>query len=161
MPQPLRQPPHRQVWLLVLAVIVVVGAALAWQLWLRPAGPVATTAAGPVATTAPSPTDATRPPTTLKPEPGVLWQRTGSDIELGGAFDAPKKWRIVWSFNCRNFAKFGGGNFKLTGDGDFEQVLVQQFAVKANGTERVTGGGRGRLVIDSVCERWTVKAIAP
>jgi len=148
------------VWLLTLAIIVVVGAALAWQLRPRPAGP-APTAAGPVATTAPSPTGATPPPTTLEPEPGVLWQQTGSDIELGSPFDAPGKWRIVWSFNCQNFAKYGGGNFKLTGDGDFEHVSVQRFAVKSSGTERVTGGGHGRLVIDSVCERWAVKAIAP
>jgi hypothetical protein len=152
MSQPPKQPPYRPVWLITLVVIVVVGAALAWQLWPRPAGP-APTATGPAA--------ATRPLTTLEAEPGVLWQQTGSDIELGSAFDAPRKWRIVWSFNCQNFAKYGGGNFKLTGDGDFEHVTVQQFAVKANGTERVTGGGHGRLVIDSVCERWTVKAIAP
>jgi hypothetical protein len=25
----------------------------------------------------------------------------------------------------------------------------------------VTGGGRGRLTIESVCDRWMVKAVAP
>jgi hypothetical protein len=38
---------------------------------------------------------------------------------------------------------------------------VQTFAVKASGTERVPGGGRGRLVIETVCDRWTVRAIKP
>jgi hypothetical protein len=26
---------------------------------------------------------------------------------------------------------------------------------------RVSGGGRGRLIIESVCDRWMVKAVAP
>jgi hypothetical protein len=26
---------------------------------------------------------------------------------------------------------------------------------------QVTGGGRGRLSMESVCDRWTVKAVAP
>jgi hypothetical protein len=82
-------------------------------------------------------------------------------VVSGSSFSAPEKWRIAWSFNCQNFAAYGGGNFKLSGGGDFEKVSVQQFAVRASGTEQVTGGGRGNLVIESVCTRWTVKAIAP
>jgi hypothetical protein len=58
-------------------------------------------------------------------------------------------------------AKYGGGNFKLSGAGAFAEVSVQRFGVRGRGVLQVTGGGRGRLTIESVCDRWTVKAVAP
>jgi hypothetical protein len=58
-------------------------------------------------------------------------------------------------------AEYGGGNFKLSGGGDFKDVSVQRFGVSGSGTLKVTGGGRGRLTIESVCDRWVVKAVAP
>jgi hypothetical protein len=94
-------------------------------------------------------------------EPGVLWQRRGSAGSVSGRFAAPGRWRVVWSFNCRSFAKYGGGNFKLSGAGAFAEVSVQRFGVRGRGVLQVTGGGRGRLTIESVCDRWTVKAVAP
>jgi hypothetical protein len=93
--------------------------------------------------------------------PGVLWQQRGSAGSVGGRFAAPGRWRVVWSFNCPSFAEYGGGNFKLSGAGDFAGVSVQRFAVRGRGVLQVTGGGRGRLTIESVCDRWTVKAVAP
>ena len=94
-------------------------------------------------------------------EPGVLWQRRESAGSVSGRFAAPSRWRVVWSFNCRSFAKYGGGNFKLSGAGAFAEVSVQRVGVRGRGVLRVTGGGRGRLRIESVCDRWTVKAVAP
>jgi hypothetical protein len=94
-------------------------------------------------------------------EPGVLWQRRGSAGSVSGRFAAPGRWRVVWSFNCRSFAKYGGGNFKLSGAGAFAEVSVQRFGVRGRGSLQVTGGGRGRLTIESVCDRWVVKAVAP
>jgi hypothetical protein len=38
---------------------------------------------------------------------------------------------------------------------------VQRVGVRGRGVLRVSGGGRGRLIIESVCDRWTVKAVAP
>jgi hypothetical protein len=38
---------------------------------------------------------------------------------VSGRFAAPSRWRVVWSFNCQSFARYGGGNFKLHGAGDF------------------------------------------
>jgi hypothetical protein len=93
--------------------------------------------------------------------PGVLWQRRESAGSVSGRFAAPGRWRVVWSFNCRSFAKYGGGNFKLSGAGAFAEVSVQRFGVRGRGVLPVTGGGRGRLTIESVCDRWTVKAVAP
>jgi hypothetical protein len=93
--------------------------------------------------------------------PGVLWQQRGSVGSMGGRFNAPSRWRILWSFDCQSFAKYGGGNFKLSGAGAFAEVSVQRFEVRGRGVLQVTGGGRGRLRIESVCDRWMVKAVAP
>jgi hypothetical protein len=98
--------------------------------------------------------------TTARLEPGVLWERRGSDAQVGEPFSAPGRWRISWSFSCRSFAAFGGGNFKLSGTGDFKKVSVQRVGVRGSGSLRVTGGGRGRLIIESVCDRWVIKAVA-
>ena len=168
----LPKPPwYRRIWVGVLAVAVVLlvpvaAVVLGWQLSQR-AAPSTPAPTAPPAATAPDWTDTT-PPSTVPPSlttarlaPGVLWQQTGSDIASGRPFSAPSRWRIVWSFDCRNFAAYGGGNFKLTGGGAFERVLVQRFAVKGQGAVRGRGGGRGNLEIESVCQRWTVKAIAP
>jgi hypothetical protein len=150
---------------LVVAVVLV---ATVVTLWPRPAqrpGPPATTAGvephadqllpeGPKPATTLTSTGAHR-------EPGVLWQRRGSAGSVGGRFDAPGRWRVLWSFNCQSFAEYGGGNFKLSGAGAFAEVSVQRFGVRGRGVLPVTGGGRGRLTIESVCDRWTVKAVAP
>ena len=167
----LPKPPwYRRVRLSVLAVVVMMtipaaAAVLGWQLSQPPASP-ATTAPAPSASTAVDRAGADPPPTSspsLTPArlAGVLWQQTGSDVVTGSSFSAPRRWRIVWSFDCSNFAAYGGGNFKLSGEGAFGRLLVQRVAVRARGTVHVTGGGTGNLVVESVCRRWTVKAIAP
>ena len=169
----LPKPPwYRRVWMLNLAiavgvVAVLVGATVALgsrrdQQANRPmvTGPA-------VATTRPDPTGPTQPPTTQSPgstttaKLGVLWQKSGSDGHYGGLFEVPNGWRLEWSFDCGSFKKYGGGNFKISGEGQLDDVSVQRFAVKDRGSERVNGGGRGRLVIETVCDHWTVKAIAP
>jgi hypothetical protein len=93
-------------------------------------------------------------------DPDVLWQRRGHDAEVGERFQAPARWRIVWSFDCQNFANHGGGNFKLSGAGAFNKVAVQRFGIRGRGSLLVTEGGRGRLIVESVCDRWMVKAVA-
>ena len=165
-------PWYRRFWLLVVAANVVFAALLVAAvvvLWpraaQRPAAPAPAAGGGPLAeevvpqATTPEPAPLTS--TTARLEPGVLWLRRGSDGHVGGLFDAPGSWRISWSFNCQSFAEHGGGNFKLSGDGGFRDVSVQRFGVRGSGTLKVTGGGRGRLVIESVCDRWAVKAVAP
>jgi hypothetical protein len=123
---------------------------------------------GAAATTQPVRAETTQPATTLpsgtttaRAKLGVLWQKSGSEGHYGGLFEVPDRWRLAWSFNCQSFAKYGGGNFKISGEGKLDDISVQRFAVKGSGAVRVNGGGRGRLVIETVCERWTVKAMAP
>jgi hypothetical protein len=168
---------YRQVWMLNLAIAVVVVAALVAatvvvgsrrdQRANRPmvTGAPATTAAAQGGASEPPPTATTTtsslPRTTSSAKLGVLWERSGSEGYYGAPFEVPNGWHLVWSFDCRSFKKYGGGNFKISGEGELDGVSVQRFAVRGSGSETVAGGGRGRLVIETVCDRWTVKAVAP
>jgi hypothetical protein len=168
----LPKPPwYRRFWLVALAANMVVAAVLVAAvvaLWPRaghrpdpPAtGKGVVPQAEAVVAQASEAQTALPTTTTAKLGPGVLWQKRGSDGSEGALFDAPGRWRIRWSFSCQSFADYGGGNFKLSGGGDFEDVSVQRFGVRGSGTLNVTGGGRGRLTIESVCDRWVVKAVA-
>jgi hypothetical protein len=100
-------------------------------------------------------------PTTTTASPGVLWQRSGSDSADGDRFVTPGRWRLEWSFDCQGFARYGGGNFKISGDGAFQAVSVQAFAVRGRGGRWVNAAGRGHLQIESVCDRWVVTAVRP
>jgi hypothetical protein len=169
-----KPPWYRRFEVVVLAVNLVVAAALVAAmvaLWPRAAaqrpGAPATTAgvvgrqAGQLLPKDPEPAAILPTSTKTHLEPGVLWQRRGSAGSGGGRFVAPGRWRVVWSFNCQSFARYGGGNFKLYGAGAFAGVSVQRVGVRGRGVLRVSGGGRGRLTIESVCDRWTVTAVAP
>ena len=168
----LPKPPwYRRVWMLNLAVavvlvVVVVAATVVLGSRDEPAAG-RTTVTSFAATTSPpdagpTPTRGAPPRSTAKPAVGgVLWQKTGSDVHHGEVFEAPGVWHLLWSFDCRSFRQYGGGNFKIYGEGGFAAVSVQEFAVKGRGQRKVTHGGSGRLVVESVCDRWTVKAVAP
>ena len=168
----LTKPPwYRRFWVVFLAFNLVFGAVLVVAvvaLWPRAAprpvdpGPAADAApqAHHVLPQGAEPATTLASSTTARLESGVLWQRRGSDAEVGELFAAPGRWRVVWSFSCQSLAELGGGNFKLSSGGDFKQVSVQRFGVRGRGSLLVTGGGRGRLIIESVCERWDVKAVA-
>jgi hypothetical protein len=167
-----RPPWYRRVWMLNLAVAVVVAVVLVAATMAlgsrgeqRTAGPTTVTGGAPATTEGngsdPTSPEATPPSrTTAKAQLGVLWQKSGGDVHYGSLFEAPGRWRLVWSFDCRSFARYGGGNFKISGEGAFAGVSVQDFAVKGKGVQPVVGGGQGRLVVESVCDRWTVKAVA-
>jgi hypothetical protein len=151
---------------LVVAAVLVAAVVALWPRAAQRPGAPATTAglrpqAGQLLPDGPEPATILTTSTRARPEPGVLWQQRGSAGSVGGRFEAPGRWRVVWSFNCQSFAKHGGGNFKLSGAGDFAEVSVQRFGVRGRGILQVTAGGRGRLTIESVCDRWTVKAVAP
>jgi hypothetical protein len=88
-----------------------------------------------------------------------LWSYEGSDVGRSPGFRAPYAWRIVWSFDCSNFKRYGGGNFKITGNGAFGQIQIQVFDIKASGRRTFNRSGYGRLLVDSVCKRWSVKAL--
>jgi hypothetical protein len=172
---------YRRVWILNVAIAVVVVAALVaatvavGSRWDERANPPMVTGAPPSITAGPSTTAPTRlalpkaspttgalPRTTSTTKLGVVWEQSGSEPYSGGpSFEVPNGWHLVWTFDCHSFRKYGGGNFKISGEGALHGVSVQRFAVRGSGTETVAAGGRGRLVIETVCDRWTVKAVTP
>lgn len=172
---------YRRVWILNGAIAVVVVAALVAATVVigarrderanRPMVTgepsitgVPTTAAaaqGGLGETPPPPTTRGLARTTSTAKVGVLWEKSGSDGYYSGPFEVPDDWHLEWSFNCKSFASYGGGNFKISGEGALDEVSVQRFAVRGNGSQTVAHGGRGRLVIETVCDRWSVKAMAP
>jgi hypothetical protein len=161
----LPNPPWYRRWSAILAGgigVAAIAAIVGWQGFERvgSADPTTTEPAVAVTTTTTvttPPTSRSQPTTTTRP-PGVLWTETGSDATKSLGFRAPDRWRIEWSFDCSNYRRYGGGNFKITGDGAFERVEIQRFAIEARGTQKLSSGGFGHLLIDSVCKRWTVTA---
>jgi len=162
----LPNPPWYRRWSAILAGVIVLAIVVAGVglRGLQGAGgtePTDTTLASTTtvtSTTAAPPTSTRRPESTLAPD--VLWSKTGSDIAKSRSFRAPSSWHIEWSFDCSNFKKFGGGNFKITGRGAFERVQIQVVEVESSGSQTFRGGGYGYLLVDSVCKRWTVTAVA-
>jgi len=160
----LPNPPWYRRWSSILAGVIglaAIAAIVGWQ-GLQDVDPETTQP--PVTVTVPATTTtATIPPTSLRREgtttrgPAILWTETGGDTaRKSPGFRAPARWRIDWSFDCSNFRRYGGGNFKITGDGAFERVQIQRFAVEARGRSTFTSGGFGHLLVDSVCRHWTV-----
>jgi hypothetical protein len=98
----------------LLVAAVLVGAVVAlWPPAAPRPGQPATTVAVASQPDQVGPKDAgptTIPPssTTARREPGVLWQGQGRDAAVGEPFQAPGRWRIRWSFDCENFAAYGG-----------------------------------------------------
>jgi hypothetical protein len=156
--------PFYRRWSFILAGVIGLAAVTALVGWrgLQQVDPPATTASTLPATTV------TAPPTTVPPtsvdtsKPATaLWSQDGEDLgaTTSPGFRAPSVWRIEWSFDCSNFKKLGGGNFKITGNGAFSWIQIQKYDVKARGTQTFTRGGFGQLLVDSVCKRWSVRAL--
>jgi hypothetical protein len=89
----------------------------------------------------------------------VLYSKTGSGSHNGQPFQAPDEWRLIWSYDCANFKAYGGGNFIVSDDSGVG-VNVNELGNGGKGEEFIDGGGRIKLSVNSVCRRWTLKAVA-
>ena len=162
----LPNPPWYRRWSVILAGVMVLSAGVAAAgLWglrsVEGSEPTVTTLASTTtatSTTVAAPTTTRQPQSTLAPD--VLWTKTGSDNAKSRGFRAPSAWHIEWSFDCSNFKKYGGGNFKITGDVDFEDIQIQLVDDQSSGSQTFNQGGYGHLLVESVCKRWTVTAVA-
>jgi hypothetical protein len=162
----LPNPPWYRRWSVILASVIVLSAGVA-AAGLR--GLHGVDGPGPTVTTLASTTTVTRTtaavaPTTRQPQstlaPDVLWTKTSGDNAKSRLFRAPSAWHIEWRFDCSDFNKVEGGNFKITGDGAFEIVQIQEFDTGASGSRTFNRSGLGHLIVESVCGRWTVTAVA-
>jgi hypothetical protein len=157
--------PFYRRWSFLLAGVVGLAVIVAlFGLWgFTEAGDPGTTSTVPPTSAAPpttAPTTSSSIGPTSKPD-DVLWESVDStaSAERSKGFRAPQVWRIVWDFDCTNFRKYGGGNFKITGNGAFERIQIQQFGIEASGSQTFNRGGFGHLSVDSVCKRWTVRVL--
>jgi hypothetical protein len=157
--------PFYRRWSFILAGVIGLAAITALVGWrgLQQVDPPAATVTTLPATTIASPTTTPSPSSiasTSKPA-DVLWSREGKNLStlMSPGFRAPSVWRIEWSFDCSNFKRYNGGNFKITGNGAFGQIQIQEFDIRASGTRTFNRSGYGRLLVDSVCKRWSVKAL--
>jgi hypothetical protein len=162
----LPNPPWYRRWSFILAGVIVLSAGVAGAgLWglqgVDGPEPTVSTLASTTTvtgTTAVAVTTTRRPQSTLAPD--VLWTETGSDNGKSRGFRAPSGWHIEWSFDCSNFKAHGAGNFKITGDGAFQDIQIQKVDIAASGSETYRYSGLGHLLVESVCDRWTVTAVA-
>jgi len=162
----LPNPPWYRRWSVLLAGVIGVAAVVA-LLGLRGLQGVSsseTTVTTLASTTTVTSTTAAVVPTTSQPQstlaPDVLWTKTSGDNAKSRLFRAPSAWHIEWRFDCSDFNKVEGGNFKITGDGAFEIVQIQEFDTGASGSRTFNRSGLGHLIVESVCGRWTVTAVA-
>ena len=69
-------------------------------------------------------------------------------------------WRIEWEFDCSNFEDLGTGGFKITGSDAFNRVDIQATTLEGEGRESFNKGGYGRLLVESVCDTWSVRVLS-
>ena len=162
----LPNPPWYRRWSVILAGVIVLSAGVA-AAGLRgfqelgdpePAVSALASTTSATSTTVAAPTTTRRPQSTLAPD--VLWTETTSDNAKSPGFRAPPAWHIEWSFDCSNFKEYGGGNFKITGDLAFGDIQIQLVDDRSSGSQTFNQGGYGHLLVESVCDRWTVTAVA-
>jgi hypothetical protein len=157
--------PFYRRWSFILAGVIglaAITALLGWRGLQDANGPATpgTTLTPTTLTSAPATSAPSSLGSTSKPQ-DVLWEKRGRNLSSSKSpgFRAPATWRIEWSFDCANFARYGGGNFKITGRGAFDRIQIQEFDVKDSGTRTFSGGGYGYLLVDSVCRDWTVRVL--
>jgi hypothetical protein len=166
MPMELPHTPFYRRWSFILASVIGMAAVVALVGWrgLQEVAEPATTVTTVPATTQPPPPTTAPPPSiepTSKPD-DILWEErdSGASKVRSEGFKAPSGWRLVWAFDCGDFADLGGGTFKITGDGDFQQIQIENVANHATGTKVFPRGGFGHLFVETVCEQWTVRALS-
>ncbi len=157
----LPNPPWYRRWSVILAGVIGLAAITAMLGW-RGLQDAATPPPTATSQTPAAPTTATslRQQETTTTRTGPLWHHEGKDVAMSPGFRAPAAWHVEWSFDCSNFKKYGGGNFKITGNGAFERIQIQEFDIEASGSRTFNRGGYGHLQVDSVCKRWTVTVLA-
>jgi hypothetical protein len=157
--------PFYRRWSFILAGVIglaAIVALLGWQGFQEADGGPTTLTTVPATTQPPSTTE---PSSTIGPTSKpyqLLWEEQNVDGKVrSDAFEAPSVWRIEWTFDCSNFKDFGIGNFKITGsNGDFQRIQIESTRIRDEGVEILRRGGFGYLYVETVCDRWSVRALS-
>jgi hypothetical protein len=120
-----------------------------------PAAPDAPNAADPVAPPPPALVDPGPPPPPAAPV--VLLDLSGSGTKTTQKFTARGDWDLEWSYDCSSFGQ--AGNFQVFADGPGFLAPVNQLDIRGTGVEHYHDGGEYYLTVNSVCNKWTVKAV--
>jgi hypothetical protein len=155
--------PFYRRWSVLLAGIIglaVIVGVVGWRGFQQVASPSTTTTTPPT-TVAPTTTASpTSQESTSKPD-RVLWEETGSGVVRSPGFRAPGAWRIEWEFDCTDWIDQGGaGNFKITGRGAFDRIDIQAYEREGRGRRSFAQQGYGQLLVESVCDSWSVRVLA-
>ncbi len=115
---------------------------------------------------APDTSDPQAPPAAGEPAPApapaaaapvVLLDLSGSGTKTTQKFTARGDWDLEWTYDCSSFGQ--AGNFQVFPDGPGFLSPVNQLDIKGSGVEHYHDGGEYYLTVNSVCNKWTVKAI--
>ena len=154
--------PFYRRWSVLLAGVITLAAIVGlvgWRGFQQVASPSTTTTTPPT-TVAPTTTALpTSLESTSKPD-RILWEETGSGVVRSRGFRAPGVWRIEWEYDCSNFRDFGTGGFKITGGGALNRVDIQEISLEGRGRKTFNQGGFGHLLVESVCDSWSVRVLA-
>ena len=154
--------PFYRRWSVLLAGVITLAAIVGlvgWRGFQQVASPSTTTTTPPT-TVAPTTTALpTSLESTSKPD-RILWEETGSGVVRSRGFRAPGVWRIEWEYDCSNFRDFGTGGFKITGGGALNRVDIQEISLEGRGRKTFNQGGFGHLLVESVCDFWSVRVLA-
>ena len=154
--------PFYRRWSVLLAGVITLAAIVGlvgWRGFQQVASPSTTTTTPPT-TVAPTTTALpTSLESTSKPD-RILWEETGSGVMRSRGFRAPGVWRIEWEYDCSNFRDFGTGGFKITGGGALNRVDIQEISLEGRGRKTFNQGGFGHLLVESVCDSWSVRVLA-
>ena len=155
--------PFYRRWSVLLAGIIglaVIVGVVGWRGFQQVASPSTTTTTPPTTVAPTTTTPPSSQESTSKPD-RILWQEQGNGVVRSPGFRAPDAWRIEWEFDCTDWIDQGGaGNFKITGRGAFDQVDIQAYERKGRGRRSFAQRGYGQLLVESVCDSWSVRVLA-
>lgn len=89
--------------------------------------------------------------------PVVLLELSGSGTKTTQKFTANGDWDLEWSYDCSSFGQ--AGNFQVFPDGPGFLAPVNQLDTQGSGVEHYHSGGEYFLTVNSVCNKWTIKAV--
>ena len=159
----LPNPPLYRRWSVLLAAVIVlaaIAAMLGWRGFQEVATPSTTTTvpSTSIATT----TTAPPPPSTSTSKPDlVLWQHDGTGVVRSRGFEAPDVLADrVASSTARTSRISAAGTSRSPAATPSTGSTSRRPPSRAKAAESFNKGGYGRLLVESVCDTWSVRVLS-